>query len=88
MQWSPEMGDRVPGLLKDRFVKNMSRHEGIAWVDVLGGLMDSYRTGKPYDVPVIIESEQLENSGFQIAARFSDGSPAGSSGEHHCENRV
>jgi hypothetical protein len=43
----------------------------------LDGLTGSYRPGKSYDVTVILESDQLENGGFQMTARFRDGSPAG-----------
>lgn len=41
------------------------------------GLPETYRPGNSYEVVVIVESIQLENGGFQMTARFEDGSQAG-----------
>lgn len=42
------------------------------------GINDSYSPGKSYEVTVTVESEQLEIGGFQMTARFEDGTQAGS----------
>lgn len=44
----------------------------------INGLEDSYTPGKVIPVTVTVQSEQLEIGGFQISARFEDGSQAGS----------
>ncbi len=41
------------------------------------GLNDSFKPGKEYKVVVTVESERLEIGGFQMTARFKDGSQAG-----------
>ncbi|MEX0646168.1 MAG: choice-of-anchor V domain-containing protein [Balneolaceae bacterium] len=42
------------------------------------GLNDSYRPGEQYEIVVRVESEDLGKGGFQMTARFEDGSQAGS----------
>lgn len=42
------------------------------------GVNETYRPGKAYEITVTVESEHLEIGGFQMTARFEDGSQAGS----------
>ncbi|CAN5365394.1 hypothetical protein BH23BAC3_BH23BAC3_31670 [soil metagenome] len=44
----------------------------------LQGVEEKYRAGKEYVITVTVESEHLEIGGFQMTARFEDGSQAGS----------
>lgn len=41
------------------------------------GLPDRYEPGSSYKIEVRVESERLENGGFQMTARFDDGNQAG-----------
>lgn len=41
------------------------------------GIPDQYKPGSEYQVKVTVESEQLEKGGFQMTARFEDGTQAG-----------
>lgn len=43
----------------------------------IDGLPDNYQPGDTYDVTIAVKSEHLENGGFQMTARFEDGSQAG-----------
>lgn len=43
----------------------------------LDGVPKSYEAGKDYEITVTLQSEQLEVGGFQMTARFEDGSQAG-----------
>ncbi len=42
------------------------------------GISESYKAGKEYNITITVESEQLEVGGFQMTARFEDGTQAGS----------
>lgn len=42
------------------------------------GVSESFEPEKNYEITVTVESEQLEVGGFQITARFEDGTQAGS----------
>jgi hypothetical protein len=44
----------------------------------MDGLPSAYTPGNEYEVTVTVESERLENGGFQMTSRFEDGSQAGS----------
>lgn len=41
------------------------------------GLEEKYVAGKQYELVVTVESERLEKGGFQMTARFEDGTQAG-----------
>ncbi len=56
------------------FDYDLNQEGGSLTVD---GLDDILEPGKSYDVTVIVESEQLEIGGFQMTARFEDGTQAG-----------
>lgn len=43
----------------------------------LGGVPDTYEPGERYRVTVRLHREGLERSGFELAARFADGTQAG-----------
>lgn len=43
----------------------------------LDGVPKSYEAGKDYEITVTLQAEQLEVGGFQMTARFEDGSQAG-----------
>jgi len=43
----------------------------------LEGVPDKYKPGKEYEVQINLQSEKLEIGGFQMTARFRDGSQAG-----------
>lgn len=42
------------------------------------GISKTFKPGKNYEITVTVESEQLEVGGFQMTARFEDGTQAGS----------
>lgn len=41
------------------------------------GVDNTFKPGKSYDITVTVESEHLEIGGFQMTARFEDGTQAG-----------
>ncbi|MEX0895038.1 MAG: choice-of-anchor V domain-containing protein, partial [Balneolaceae bacterium] len=41
------------------------------------GLEENYQPGERYEITVTVESERLERGGFQMTARFGDGTQAG-----------
>lgn len=43
----------------------------------MDGVPESYEAGKDYEITVTLQAEQLEVGGFQMTARFEDGSQAG-----------
>ena len=45
---------------------------------VLDGISEPYIPKKVYQITVTVESERLRNGGFQMTARFEDGTQAGS----------
>jgi hypothetical protein len=57
------------------FDYDLNMYGGSLTVD---GLPDNYQPGNSYNLTVTVESSHLENGGFQMTARFEDGSQAGS----------
>jgi hypothetical protein len=45
---------------------------------IVDGIPGTFKPGAAYEISVTVESEQLEVGGFQMTARFEDGSQAGS----------
>lgn len=45
---------------------------------LVDGLPVAYTPGREYSITVTVQSEHLENGGFQLTSRFEDGSQAGS----------
>ena len=56
------------------FDYDLNREEGSL---TIAGINDTFKAGKNYKLTVTVESEHLEIGGFQMTARFEDGSQAG-----------
>lgn len=56
------------------FDYELNRQEGSLSVD---GILNEIEEGRTYEFGITIEREDMEKAGFQLSARFSDGSQAG-----------